>query len=184
MPPYLTDLTIEQLRERYRKPKRKKKSAEREKISKIDGLWPWEHKDTPHREKYRTYMLSPFWLVRKRECTRLAGHICANCQQGKSKMTVHHLHYRNLFNESQDDLICLCWPCHRKVDEHAKAMKVLGKEQTRESVLSFLSNFRRNIRPSEPKQFDAGARAAQLTQEAEDNGWFLALHSRAPIVSK
>jgi len=64
-------------------------------------------------EDYRTYLNSLDW---KAKCTRLfqlRGKRCEICNSSY-RIHVHHLTYKNIFNEPFEDLQVLCFQCHRK----------------------------------------------------------------------
>jgi hypothetical protein len=65
------------------------------------------------RESYATYLRSPEWKARRQQALERAGHRCQICNRS-DRLEVHHRSYRNIFNESPDDLTVLCARCHRK----------------------------------------------------------------------
>lgn len=60
---------------------------------------------------YRTYLKTPEWDGRRRQALYDAGYRCERCGAA-SPLDVHHLTYRNIFNEAPEDLQALCRPCH------------------------------------------------------------------------
>ncbi len=61
--------------------------------------------------QYLTYINSAAWRDRRQRALRLAGYRCRVCGEGK-RLQVHHVTYKNLGNEADDDLTVLCWYCH------------------------------------------------------------------------
>lgn len=75
---------------------------------------------------YDEYMRSPEWadkrrLYKKSQCEMYSS---------RSQLTLHHLTYKNLKNETEDDLATLCWTCHRAFHIHMKTGKRLKKPST------------------------------------------------------
>jgi len=60
---------------------------------------------------YKDYLSSPYWQSRRAKALMLAGYKCEKCGC-MSKLEVHHLGYRNIGNEPDDDLMVLCSRCH------------------------------------------------------------------------
>jgi len=60
---------------------------------------------------YKDYLSSPYWLSRRVKALMLAGYKCEKCGC-MSKLEVHHLRYRNIGNELDEDLMVLCSRCH------------------------------------------------------------------------
>lgn len=73
-----------------------------------------------HRRKYDLYMNSREWQLKKRKVKERSGGVCERCRDHSSE-AVHHLHYKNLFNEPLEDLLDVCKGCHDYV--HARSDK-------------------------------------------------------------
>lgn len=58
------------------------------------------------------YYLTDSWKAIADECKRLANYTCSECGSSTSPLHAHHLTYKNLGNELQEDLKCLCETCH------------------------------------------------------------------------
>lgn len=85
-------------------------------------------------KEYAKYLKSAEWneirvdvLINRKRCERCGS---------KKRLEVHHLTYKNIFNEQPDDLELLCKKCH--VSEHKQkknklslAQKVLLKKSKR-----------------------------------------------------
>jgi 5-methylcytosine-specific restriction endonuclease McrA len=65
------------------------------------------------RYRLNDYYKSQEWKRKRKAVFIRDNFLCQDCKIWKAE-EVHHLHYRNLFNESLDDLISLCAPCHGK----------------------------------------------------------------------
>ena len=64
-------------------------------------------------KKYSDYLKSRSWKEKRREVLVRDCFKCVDCG-AKSSLDVHHLHYRNIFNERLEDLITVCRACHDK----------------------------------------------------------------------
>jgi len=60
---------------------------------------------------YEVYMQSKEWFLRKQNVYEQRGGKCERCGSD-FRTEVHHLSYKNLGNEKDDDLIVLCRKCH------------------------------------------------------------------------
>ena len=85
-----------------RKPKTKKRKVTKKSKSK-------------RLRKYHKYLLSDEWAQLKIDIFAARGKSCERCGS-KSSVQVHHLTYKNIFNEEPEDLLILCRNCHK--DEH------------------------------------------------------------------
>jgi len=74
--------------------------------------------------EYQQYLLSKKWRAKADECKRLANNRCSACES-TMRLEAHHVTYDNIYNESQEDLVCLCRSCHGA--EHEKGIKKLNK---------------------------------------------------------
>jgi hypothetical protein len=119
-------------------PNQKRASKPRILITKTNGLWPWQLPNVNYRGKYQIYIQSPHWELKRRQVIVNSDSECEHCGS-KSKLTVHHIHYRSLFNEELSDLMCLCWTCHKKAE---------GNGKDKQSILAHLQS----VRPSPPKK--------------------------------
>ena len=81
--------------------------------------------DVPKKEKktkkpkyipYKKFLVSKYWLSVKRVVLKRDNNKCAKCGT-TIKLRVHHLTYKNHFNEHNhlEDLITLCDSCHRNI---------------------------------------------------------------------
>lgn len=60
---------------------------------------------------YKQYLTGSWWKSRRKKKLKSVGYKCEKC--GKSiKSQVHHLHYRSLNQEKDEDLQAVCRECH------------------------------------------------------------------------
>lgn len=85
-----------------------KKKLKKKKNKEKSGQW---------RSKYRKYLSSKEWADIRIDLFNARGRKCEQCESTKN-LQIHHLHYRNVFNEEPEDLMILCAMCHQK--EHGK----------------------------------------------------------------
>lgn len=82
----------------------------------------WEKQRNLEREQrraeYRKYLQSDQWRKKRAAVMQRANGICEGCQRARA-VEVHHLHYKNVFNEPLWDLVASCEACHRSVHGHA-----------------------------------------------------------------
>lgn len=67
-------------------------------------------------DMYTQYMQSPAWQKRRAARLALAQYRCERCDAYGVAVEVHHLHYRSLGHEADEDLEVLCKPCHDRAD--------------------------------------------------------------------
>jgi hypothetical protein len=68
-----------------------------------------------HSVRYRLYLRSPLWRIRRRIWIIRAGGRCQNCRS-RRQLTIHHRTYARLGHERYADITVLCWPCHQRAD--------------------------------------------------------------------
>jgi len=72
---------------------------------------------------YHQYILSKDWKRKKKNLIK--NWQCKVCGCRKRKwLNVHHLHYRNLGNEKENDLMVLCQRCHLIWHEEKKRISL------------------------------------------------------------
>lgn len=69
-------------------------------------------KDEPQMLRYLAYLQSKHWAVLRWRKLREVGETCQRCGD-PSTLDAHHLHYRNLYDVTTNDLIMLCRSCHK-----------------------------------------------------------------------
>jgi 5-methylcytosine-specific restriction endonuclease McrA len=68
------------------------------------------------REQYRVYLLSDSWKRRRDKVMKRANNICEGCLTNAAT-DVHHLSYKNIYNEFAFELIALCNRCHKRIHD-------------------------------------------------------------------
>ena len=74
--------------------------------------------------KYKKYLNSKEWKLKKKQLFDLRGYGCEQCNF-EYYLDVHHLTYKNLYNEKMEDLQILCKQCH--LSKHEKHFKKVYK---------------------------------------------------------
>ena len=64
--------------------------------------------------EYSKYIRTKKWKTLASLVKEKAGNKCVFCGSEK-KLVAHHHNYINLYNETEDDLICVCNICHYKI---------------------------------------------------------------------
>jgi 5-methylcytosine-specific restriction endonuclease McrA len=75
-----------------------------------------------HTAEYEKYLRSSRWKKFRLEIMEYRAFRCQDCLVMGSKYTlqVHHLHYDTLGKEMPDDVLVLCYSCHKKADDERK----------------------------------------------------------------
>ena len=74
------------------------------------------------KEKYAKYLRTAKWKRKREKILERDNHTCQNKTCGSHKTLVcHHRHYRNVFNERDEDLVILCRRCHDKIHKRRKS---------------------------------------------------------------
>ena len=79
-----------------------------------------------HSAKYKAYLMTDMWKVRRELALWRSGHKCTKCG-AKKELEVHHKSYDRLGKERPEDLEVLCSACHaiadsrRRVDTNVRA---------------------------------------------------------------
>ena len=79
---------------------------------------------TERKKKYLSYLQSKEWAEIKADILIIRGEKCERCgtkYKRPSSLHLHHLTYKNLYNEEPEDLELLCQKCHKR--EHYKPKK-------------------------------------------------------------
>lgn len=72
--------------------------------------------------EYSKYRRTKKWKTLASLVKEKAGNKCVFCGSEK-KLVAHHHNYINLYNETEDDLICVCNICHYKIHRGCSCMK-------------------------------------------------------------
>lgn len=62
---------------------------------------------------YKEYIKTQEWKEKRDLCIKLANYQCNRCGC-KHQLQAHHLTYKNIFKEKQEDIECLCRKYHQK----------------------------------------------------------------------
>jgi hypothetical protein len=74
-----------------------------------------------HSLRYRLYLRSPIWRIRRRIWIVRAGGRCQTCG-GRRWLTIHHRTYARIGRERRSDIAVLCWPCHQRQHLHQESV--------------------------------------------------------------
>ena len=72
--------------------------------------------------EYDKYRKTKKWKTLASLVKEKAGNKCVFCGSEK-KLVAHHHNYINLYNETEDDLICVCHKCHYKIHNGCYCMR-------------------------------------------------------------
>ena len=72
--------------------------------------------------EYSKYIRTKKWKTLASLVKEKAGNKCVFCGSEK-KLVAHHHNYINLYNETEDDLICVCNICHYKIHGGCSCMR-------------------------------------------------------------
>jgi 5-methylcytosine-specific restriction endonuclease McrA len=73
-------------------------------------------------KKYKDYLNSNEWAQIRIDLFNIRGKKCEDCGNTK-RLQIHHLTYKNIFNEEPEDLKILCKNCHQKEYGYVKNKK-------------------------------------------------------------
>jgi hypothetical protein len=79
---------------------------------------------------YKKYLLSDKWQLKREKLFDVRGKICERCKS-KKDIQVHHKTYKNIFNESLNDLEVLCKRCHMAHHRKEKLKSSKNKKVTK-----------------------------------------------------
>lgn len=105
-----------------RKKIKKKIRHKNKKIKKVRFVTP----------KYKDYIKSKSWRKRKNEYYKKHKKECIVCKS-KWRVGLHHISYKNLGREEDEDLVPLCWGCH--ADYHEKYGVKADNQETNEYII-------------------------------------------------
>ena len=66
------------------------------------------------KSKYLKYLKSKEWGIIRTDMCEMYNSTCQDCLKKVKFPQVHHLTYKNLYNEEPEDLTLLCRKCHEK----------------------------------------------------------------------
>jgi len=109
------------------------------------------------RRLYRAYIGSPAWTDRKERYWATYDRSCTVCGT-KERVGLHHLEYRHLGDEPDEDLLPLCWSHHEGLHVYADQQVDVTLRQSSAAYVEAMGG--PNIDPGTPKQ--VGPRDAWL----------------------
>lgn len=123
-------LTLEQ----YKKAAARKAANKKYRPKKVPKLWkPKKPKDkmvsvkVQGNIKYSIYIKSKFWFKRRKAYFKTHKRECYCCFSTKN-IVLHHLSYKNLGNEPDEDLLSLCSTCHQDYHDTYGVKRVMVQE--------------------------------------------------------
>lgn len=69
---------------------------------------------TRSRARYRLYLKSDAWKLKRMRLINRAEHRCTDCGKPRLILQLHHLTYERIYNELDSDLVVLCRACHKR----------------------------------------------------------------------
>ena len=81
--------------------------------------WAQKYWGKEARERYRRYLQSDTWKIKRKAVLQAAGFRCRRC--GAPATEVHHETYKRIYNERLSDVTALYGKCHEAV--HSKTPK-------------------------------------------------------------
>lgn len=84
---------------------------------------------------YYNYIHSDLWYQKRERWLKMANYECEWCSRICTTLHIHHLTYENFMNESDDDIVVLCKPCHKHADIIRKLIKGRENEPVIQSIL-------------------------------------------------
>jgi 5-methylcytosine-specific restriction endonuclease McrA len=88
------------------------------------------------RAEYADHLQTSGWRWKSFQAKDRAGFRCALCNS-PSRVETHHRSYANIPNERPDDLIVLCFNCHRRHHGTLDAVRQRQHEDPRQPGLPF-----------------------------------------------
>ncbi len=70
------------------------------------------NKDKTGKEWYKEYLKTNHWQRVRKKALKRAGYKCQVCGY-KQNLEVHHNTYKNIWCEKPEDVVVLCWKCHK-----------------------------------------------------------------------
>jgi 5-methylcytosine-specific restriction endonuclease McrA len=86
------------------------------------------------RERYRAYLASPEWQIKRAAAFKKCCGICEDCKSSTAT-EIHHLTYERFKRELPGDIVALCHSCHVKADERQRTEKEIALRESRKRRL-------------------------------------------------
>jgi 5-methylcytosine-specific restriction endonuclease McrA len=87
---------------------------------------------------YEEYLLSDQWREKAQAAKQRERWECTLCRSTRS-LEVHHRTYDRLGHENIEDLVVLCWRCHRK--HHGTFEHLIDRQRRYERLMPFSYTF-------------------------------------------
>jgi 5-methylcytosine-specific restriction endonuclease McrA len=87
------------------------------------------------RPNYQEYIKSRAWFAYRRHLIGVMGNCCEFCGSepgNHNPLQLHHLTYKNLGNETFEDLFVLCLSCHEEVHTWPKRKREVAEFAARQ----------------------------------------------------
>ena len=70
---------------------------------------------------YKEFLETPYWKAIALHVREAAGRTCAICGKKGGVLHVHHKTYKHHGRELEhlEDLVCLCWKCHKEIHKES-----------------------------------------------------------------
>jgi hypothetical protein len=132
---------------------------------------------TDYRQTYEIYLISEHWKGLRQECVMKAKGRCEACAKDRG-LTGHHLKYRTpLESCTVEDIMCLCWGCHKTwhewLDKFRQKQSAYNRQKTAEVIRQIIETTEHNSRL--PKQPLSVEKIVGYPSREEDMASFLAL---------
>ncbi len=103
---------------------------------------------------YGEYLRTDHWQELREVTAFLSKYTCQKC--GKkiklSESNLHHLNYKNLGNECQDDVLFLCRECHKKIHGIGVEEKPKKKKKKKHRKPSKLTRLIHSLTPKQKQE--------------------------------
>lgn len=87
------------------------------------------------KSKYNLYLESDKWKQMRRKILERDGYKCRICGANYN-LHVHHLTYKRLYNENEEDLITVCESCHKAYHELDRMSELISEKDEAEEQAS------------------------------------------------
>jgi hypothetical protein len=73
-------------------------------------------------DEYKKYIKTKKWKTISKEVKERANNKCEICGS-ETKLVAHHHNYINIYNETHEDLLCVCNRCHETIHDGCSCFK-------------------------------------------------------------
>lgn len=85
------------------------------------------------KSKYNLYLESDKWKQIRRKILERDGYKCRICGTNYN-LRIHHLTYKRLYNENEEDLITVCESCHKAYHELDRMSELINEQDRAEAA--------------------------------------------------